>query len=94
MDELNANGARIKITDDVLTNEEEGVDVLPVTAAGEGGSITATQSDEDAQAEYQQCEAAGTLICFRAANATLALEDATPETIARLESAFSGLADP
>ena len=58
-----------------------------------GGSLYVTESDEAGVAEYERCESAATLLCFRASNVVLILNDAIPETeIAAVEEAFLSLA--
>ena len=57
-----------------------------------GGSLAITEDDEAGVEEYQRCEGAVTLLCFRAGNAVLILEDSiAPEDAAALETAIRGL---
>jgi hypothetical protein len=59
-----------------------------------GGSLTVTEDDAAGLAEYQRCESAATLICFRAANVAIAIEsEAEPEQLARLRRAIAALGD-
>jgi hypothetical protein len=65
----------------------------PVDVHG-GGTLTIAQDDDAALAEYERCESAVTLICFRAANTVLALEGAVPnQDLARIEAAVSAMAE-
>lgn len=91
---VNAGGAGLELGDE-LPNTQEGVEVreVKVTRAG-GGSIVVAADEEAGRAEHTRCEAAVTLLCYRAANVVLLLEDelAPPERM-RLEAAFTALAD-
>jgi hypothetical protein len=58
-----------------------------------GGSLAVTENVADAEAEYERCESAASLICYRAANVVLRLEEVSPEQQAQLESAFRELDD-
>ena len=52
-----------------------------------------TADSNAALAEYRRCEAAVSLICFRAANAVLIFEGAlAPADVARVEAALRALA--
>jgi hypothetical protein len=94
VDALNAGGAGLELGDE-LANTQEGVEVraVKVTRAG-GGSIVVAADEEAGRAEHARCEAAVTLLCYRAANVVLLLEDelAPPERM-RLEAAFTALAE-
>lgn len=68
--------------------------------AGEGeaahlhssGSITVTPGEEAARAEHARCESAVTLLCYRAGNVVLVLQDELPpEDRARVDEAIQGL---
>ena len=39
-----------------------------------GGSLTVTESEDDAIAEYEECESAVSLLCYRAGNVAIILE--------------------
>jgi hypothetical protein len=59
-----------------------------------GGSLTITSDSDAAVAEYQRCEAAVSLLCYRAANALLVFDDALPpEDQARVERAIRALGE-
>jgi hypothetical protein len=65
----------------------------PVDVHG-GGTLTITEDDDAALAEYERCESAVSLICFRAANAVLIFEGGVPnQDLARIESAVQAMAD-
>jgi hypothetical protein len=54
--------------------------------------LTVTEDSETGLAEYQQCEAAATLLCYRAANVVAIFEDTLPpEDRSRLDAAVSSL---
>ena len=57
-----------------------------------GASLTVTDSGEAGVKEYERCEGAVTLICFRAANVVLILQGSvSQEDVASLEASFQGL---
>jgi hypothetical protein len=59
-----------------------------------GGTLTITEDDDAALAEYERCESAVSLVCFRAANAVLIFEGAVPnQDLARIESAVRSMAE-
>lgn len=62
------------------------------TDLGHGAGSLAVAADAEAgSAEFERCEAAASLVCFRAANVVVRLEGATPDEIARLESAVRAM---
>jgi hypothetical protein len=66
----------------------------PPTDVHAAGSLTITESDDAGMAEYERCESAASLICFRAANAVLIFEDTVPnQDLARIEAAISAMAE-
>jgi hypothetical protein len=104
--EMNDNGAALKLGP-VVTQNEDGVDVNEVTIlrtaptpTGEGskprpsGSATLlVLSDADAAMdEYDRCQGAPSLSCYRAANVVLRIQDLQPTDRALLTSAISNLA--
>jgi hypothetical protein len=61
--------------------------------AHSGGSLRVTESASRAEEEFQRCEGAVTLLCYRAANVVLVFEqEADPEFLGRLTVAISALA--
>jgi hypothetical protein len=65
----------------------------PVDVHG-GGTLTIADDADAALDEYERCEGAASLICFRAANAVLIFEGAVPnQDLARIESAVSAMAE-
>ena len=57
-----------------------------------GGALRVSESAEEAEAEYSRCEAAVTLLCYRAANVVLTLEQGLdPGALRRLERAIREL---
>lgn len=58
-----------------------------------GGSLLIAGDDDAALAEFRRCEAAASLVCFRAANAVLMFEDTVPNAdLTRLGGAIQALA--
>jgi hypothetical protein len=58
-----------------------------------GGTLTITADPDAGLAEYQRCESAATLLCFRAANAVLFFESSLdPADRVRLEQALRQMA--
>jgi len=98
--ELNAHGAEVGLGEPLAAEGAVEIHALELGAVAEdddhahaGGSVMITEDDDSALAEYQRCESAASLLCFRAANAVLLLEDSVPrDDLARLESAVRGLA--
>lgn len=106
VEEANANGAGLELGD-ALETSREGAEVREVTfvEAGEphdaetaqhehgGGTLTITTDTEAGLAEYERCESAATLLCFRASNAVLFFESSLdPADRARLEDALRAMA--
>jgi hypothetical protein len=103
--ELNDHGAELELGES-LTSSREGIDVYALRFAtdssaalnggeeeGGSGSLTITPDADAGVAEYQRCESAGALVCFRADNAVLIFEDELgPGDRERLESALEALA--
>jgi hypothetical protein len=57
-----------------------------------GGSLRVTEGADEAEEEFERCEAAVSLLCFRAANVVLVFEqEADPGSLAELTVALSGL---
>lgn len=106
VDEMNAEGAALALGP-VLTTNPDGVDVHTVTftdfapsATGEGevpadahGSATLlVVADADAaRGEYERCEQAPALTCFRAANAVLRVEELLASDQARISTALEAM---
>jgi hypothetical protein len=58
-----------------------------------GGSLTVTEDEDAALEEYRRCEAAASLLCYRAANVVAVFEDSLPpDERSRLDAAVSSLA--
>lgn len=58
-----------------------------------GGTLTITASDAAAAVEHERCELAASLLCYRAGNVVLFLEDALePGDQARITDALSAMA--
>ena len=88
--EANANGAGLELGEPLLSSRDEteiyAVEVKPTAATGEtgdgaprhlehaGGSLIVAPDVEAGEEEYERCEGAVTIVCYRAANVVLALE--------------------
>lgn len=107
VEEANSHGAGLELGDPLQSSREDtevyAVEVEPVAATGElgadahdahgGGSLTVTADSEAGAAEYERCEGAVTLICYRAANVVLALEDELgPDELVGVDGAIRSLA--
>lgn len=88
----NGEGAGLELGEQLL-NEQEGVQVRSVRLGKDSdGSLTVATGTEGATAEYRRCEAAVSLLCYRAANVVLIFEDGlAPPDAARLEAAIRAL---
>jgi hypothetical protein len=91
--DANRHGAELKLGEP-LTADDPGAKLYavgfsgtarPGTAPeGSGGSLRVTDSTSDAESEFGRCQEAG-LICFRAANVVLAVQEGTdPRNLDRL----------
>lgn len=104
--EMNRNGAALELGP-VLTQNPKGVDVTKVTIertaptpTGEGtapppsgdATLLVLADAEEATAEYERCQGAPSLSCYRAANVVLRVEDLQPTDRALLTAAISELA--
>ena len=88
-EQLGDNGRGVEIHSLRLTGEGP----APADAHG-GGSLLIAADDAAALVEFRRCEAAASLICFRAANAVLILEGAIGEVeVDRLARAIRAMAD-
>jgi hypothetical protein len=57
-----------------------------------GGSLTVTESEDDAILEYEECESAVTLLCYRAGNVAIVLEqEIRQEQRERVDAAITAL---
>lgn len=101
--EMNENGGALELGEP-LGSSDAGTEVTTLRftdPTGEqprdvhaGGSLLITEDDDAALAEFERCEDAASLICFRAANAVLIFEDSVPRAdLTRIERAVRGLAD-
>jgi hypothetical protein len=101
---VNAQGAALRLGEG-LASEQEGIELFQVmfAEAGEhegeeghahtGGTLAVTQDTETARAEFERCDAAVTLTCYRAANAVVYFEgEPTDPEIARVDAAIRNLA--
>lgn len=107
VDAANAEGAGFELGPSLSSNDpEHRIYALEIEGAEQpsearepgqaslgGGSITVTPGEDEARAEYDQCEAAVSLLCYRAGNVALALEgEIGPAERARVDAAISALA--
>jgi hypothetical protein len=103
---LNDHGAELELGE-TLPSNREGIDLRGLRfaadpsaalkaggeAEGGSGSLTITPDADAGLAEYQRCESAGALVCFRADNAVLIFEDELGAADrARLASALQAIA--
>ena len=105
VDEANREGAAL-VLGEPLTSLEEGADVYvvsfekapaPEVSAGRahsGGSLVVTEDAEAATGEFQRCEGAVTLTCYRAANVVLYFDaEPTDEHVGRVDAAIRALGE-
>ncbi len=105
VEEANGEGAAL-ILGEPLTSLEQGADVYvvsfedapaPEVSAGRvhsGGSLVVTEDADAATAEFQRCQGAVTLTCYRAANVVLYFDaEPTEPHVAKVDAAIRGLAE-
>lgn len=96
VDEANAQGAGMELGEP-LSSTDAGTEVFAIELASSatqvhgGGSLIVGEDVEEGQAEFARCESAASLICYRAANVVLRLEEIAPEQRSQLDEAFSAL---
>jgi hypothetical protein len=96
VDEANEHGAGMELGEPLSAVHTE-TEVFSVELASSatqvhgGGSLVVADDLEDGQAEYERCEGAASLTCYRAANVVLRLEDVSPEQRAQIDGAFAAL---
>jgi len=54
-----------------------------------GGSLAVAPGIEEAESEHERCEVAPSLVCYRAANVVLRLEEPPPADQARIDAAIA-----
>jgi hypothetical protein len=105
VDRANQGGAGIELREELVTTDPEleiwgvsfsgspsGAAAAPGTDLAHGAGSLAVAADAEAgRAEFARCEAAASLICFRAANVVVRLEGANPDEIARLREAVAAM---
>lgn len=94
VDAANEEGAGL-VLGDSLTSITEDVEVFSISfRGGGGGSLIVTGDSESAAGEFERCENAVTLTCYRAANVVVYF-DAAPgdENIAKVDAAIRALGD-
>jgi hypothetical protein len=93
VDAANAEGAGL-VLGDSLTSITEDVEVFALSFedGGGGGSLIVTGDADSARGEFERCESAVTLTCYRAANVVLYF-DAAPddERVANVDAAIRAL---
>jgi hypothetical protein len=97
--EANARGAALELGTPLVSSREgteiHELAVIGVGGTGDhgGGSLTVTADSAAGLAEFERCEAATSLLCFRANNVVVALEDELDrEQVGTLERALSRMA--
>ena len=98
VDEANSHGAGLELGEPLSATgsdiEVYGVELASsATQVHGGGSLAVAEDPEGGEAEYARCEGAVDLICYRAANVVLRLEEITPEQQAQLDETFRELED-
>lgn len=99
--EANAQGASLALGEPLDTTRD-GTEIYAVGIAPPGagpaqasgaGSVTITEDSDAGLAEYERCESTGALLCYRASNVALLLEDEfSPAQLKKIEAAFRALA--
>lgn len=107
VDAANAEGAGLELGPSLpSSNPENRIYALEIEGAADanearepgqahlgGGSMTVTPGEDEARAEYEECESAASLLCYRAGNVALILEgEVGPEERARIDAAIAALA--
>lgn len=76
VDEMNDEGADLELGADLLSTQA-GLGVFEIRLGRDGdGSLTIAEDPEGGASEYERCEGAATLLCYRAANAVLIFDGA------------------
>jgi hypothetical protein len=90
--QLDDHGAGLELGES-LPSAREGIDVHALrSTAGASGSVTITADADSGLAEYQRCQTAGALVCFRADNAVLIFEELAPDERAGVAAALQVIA--
>ena len=72
VDELNDDGAGLELGATLSSSQE--LELFAVSFAGDAGTLAIAEDADAAVAEYERCEDAATLTCYRVANAALYFE--------------------
>jgi hypothetical protein len=105
VDALNEQGAELTLGDRIAENEAgdpvyaikftPGGDPNPqLESEGGGGTLVVADDDGAANVEFDRCESAGDLTCFRAANTVMRFDEMAATDRARISGAVSALAAP
>lgn len=101
VEELHSHGAPFQL-EGPLPNDQENLEVYDLSIstdrppaahghAGSGATLTISEGEEAAVAEFQRCESSLTLTCFRVANGVLQLAEGDPELLAEVEAAVRAM---
>ena len=93
--EMNNEGADLELGADLLSTQA-GVEVSEIRFGPDAeGSLTVAEDAEGGVSEYERCESAATLICYRAQNVVLLFDGAetAPVDLAPVETAIRALAE-
>ena len=100
VDEIDENGGEL-VLGEVLTTREDGVDIHVLRSSaeedtqlsGQSGSATMLVLGDagDAEDEFERCESAPVLTCFRVANVVLRFEDMDAADRARIVGAVEAM---
>ena len=92
---MNDEGADLELEADLLS-AQEGVEVHQVRFGQNGdGSLSVTEDADGGASEYERCESAATLLCYRAANVVLFFDGAEIAVgdLAPVEAAVKAIAE-
>ncbi|MEJ7876616.1 MAG: hypothetical protein WKF62_08145 [Solirubrobacterales bacterium] len=95
VDEMNDQGADLELGADLLSTQA-GVETFEIRFGQTGdGSLAVAEDDEGGVSEYERCESAATLLCYRAANVVLLFDGAEIAVgdLAGVEAAIRAIAE-
>ncbi len=93
VEEMNDKGANLKLGGNLL-NDQEGIEVFELRFARSfEGSLVVAEDIDVGVSEYERCESAATLLCYRAANVVMLFDEAeiSVTDLAPVETALTAL---